>query len=55
MEKLQYEFCYLRHQGLALDLRIIGRTVRSVMAAGWWPMSSRLSAARVPSVVISRC
>lgn len=31
LEKLQYEFYYLRHQGLALDLRIIGRTVRSVI------------------------
>ena len=31
IEKLQYEFYYLRHQGLALDLRIIGRTVRSVI------------------------
>ena len=31
MEKLQYEFYYLRHQGLALDLRIIGRTIRSVV------------------------
>jgi lipopolysaccharide/colanic/teichoic acid biosynthesis glycosyltransferase len=31
LEKLQYEFFYLRHQGLALDLRIIGRTVRSVV------------------------
>jgi lipopolysaccharide/colanic/teichoic acid biosynthesis glycosyltransferase len=31
LEKLQYEFFYLRHQGLALDLRVIGRTVRSVM------------------------
>jgi lipopolysaccharide/colanic/teichoic acid biosynthesis glycosyltransferase len=30
LEKLQYEFYYLRHQGLALDLRIIGRTLRSV-------------------------
>ena len=30
LEKLQYEFWYLRHQSLALDLRIIGRTVRSV-------------------------
>ena len=29
MEKLQYEFWYLRHQGLTLDLRILGRTVRS--------------------------
>ncbi|MEA2843880.1 MAG: hypothetical protein QOJ69_1551 [Actinomycetota bacterium] len=31
LEKLQYEFYYLRHQGLGLDLRIIGRTVRSVI------------------------
>ena len=31
MEKLQYEFWYLRHQGLALDLRILGRTVRSLV------------------------
>jgi lipopolysaccharide/colanic/teichoic acid biosynthesis glycosyltransferase len=31
MEKLQYEFFYLRHQSLALDLRILGRTVRSVI------------------------
>ncbi len=34
IEKLQYEFYYLRHQGLALDLRIIGRTVRSVVGRG---------------------
>jgi lipopolysaccharide/colanic/teichoic acid biosynthesis glycosyltransferase len=31
MEKLQYEFFYLRHQGLLLDFRIIGRTIRSVI------------------------
>ena len=31
LEKLQYEFFYLRHQGLALDVRIIGRTIRSVV------------------------
>lgn len=31
LEKLQYEFYYLRHQGLLLDLRIIGRTIRSVL------------------------
>jgi exopolysaccharide biosynthesis polyprenyl glycosylphosphotransferase len=31
LEKLQYEFYYLRHQSLALDLRIIGRTLRSVL------------------------
>jgi len=34
LEKLQYEFFYLRHQGLALDLRIIGRTIRSVLGRG---------------------
>jgi len=33
-EKLQYEFWYLRHQGLALDLRIVGRTLRSVLRGG---------------------
>ena len=31
LEKLQYEFWYLRHQRLAVDLRIIARTVRSVI------------------------
>ena len=31
LEKLQYEFYYLRHQSLALDLRITGRTLRSVL------------------------
>jgi lipopolysaccharide/colanic/teichoic acid biosynthesis glycosyltransferase len=31
MEKLQYEFYYLRHQSLTLDLRIIGRTIRHVL------------------------
>ena len=30
LEKLQYEFFYLRHQNLNLDLRIIGRTLRTV-------------------------
>ena len=30
MEKLQYEFFYLRHQSVRFDLRVIGRTVRSV-------------------------
>ncbi len=34
IEKLQYEFYYLRHQGLGLDLRIIGRTIRSVIGRG---------------------
>ena len=31
LEKLQYEFFYLRHQRIGLDARIIGRTVRSVL------------------------
>jgi len=31
LEKLQYDFFYLRNQGLALDFRIIGRTIRSVL------------------------
>ena len=31
LEKLQYEFYYLRHQGLRFDLRVIGRTVRSII------------------------
>ena len=31
LEKLQYEFWYLRHQSLRTDLRIIGRTIRSVL------------------------
>jgi lipopolysaccharide/colanic/teichoic acid biosynthesis glycosyltransferase len=30
-EKLQYDFYYLAHQSLALDLRILGRTLRSVV------------------------
>jgi lipopolysaccharide/colanic/teichoic acid biosynthesis glycosyltransferase len=31
LEKLQYEFYYLRRQSLGLDFRIIGRTIRSVL------------------------
>ena len=31
LEKLQYEFFYLRRQGLSLDARIVGRTIRSVV------------------------
>jgi lipopolysaccharide/colanic/teichoic acid biosynthesis glycosyltransferase len=31
LQKLQYEFFYLRHQRLSLDLRIVARTVRSVL------------------------
>jgi lipopolysaccharide/colanic/teichoic acid biosynthesis glycosyltransferase len=30
LEKLQYEFFYLRHQNMAMDLRIVGRTLRSI-------------------------
>ena len=33
-EKLQYEFYYLRHQGVTLDLRIIVRTLRQVVGRG---------------------
>ena len=33
LEKLQYEFFYLRHQGLRFDLRVLGRTVRSVLGS----------------------
>ncbi|MDP8986773.1 MAG: sugar transferase [Actinomycetota bacterium] len=32
LEKLQYEFFYLRRQSLGFDLRVMGRTVRSVLA-----------------------
>ncbi|MFP5318095.1 MAG: sugar transferase [Acidimicrobiia bacterium] len=32
-EKLQYDLWYLRHQGLGTDLRIIGRTLRSVLGS----------------------
>ena len=31
LQKLQYEFYYLRHQGLALDARIMARTLRAVI------------------------
>ncbi|HWH34591.1 MAG TPA: sugar transferase [Acidimicrobiales bacterium] len=31
LEKLQYEFYYLRRQSLGFDLRVMGRTVRSVL------------------------
>lgn len=31
LEKLQYEFFYLRHQNLLLDLRTVVRTIRSVI------------------------
>jgi lipopolysaccharide/colanic/teichoic acid biosynthesis glycosyltransferase len=32
IEKLQYEFYYLRRQSLALDARIVARTLRAVMS-----------------------
>lgn len=32
LEKLQYEFYYLQHQSLLLDLRILGRTIRHLGA-----------------------
>jgi lipopolysaccharide/colanic/teichoic acid biosynthesis glycosyltransferase len=31
LEKLQYDFYYLRHQGFPLDLRIMARTLRSIV------------------------
>jgi len=31
LQKLQYDFYYLRHQSLMLDLRVLGRTLRSVL------------------------
>ena len=31
LEKLQYEFFYLRHQGPLLDVQIIGRTLRAMI------------------------
>lgn len=34
LEKLQYEFYYLRHQSLRLDLSIMVRTARKLFAAG---------------------
>lgn len=33
LEKLQYEFWYLRHQSLRTDARIIGRTIRSIVGS----------------------
>src|SRR4029078_3630163 len=42
LEKLQYEFWYLRHQSLALDLRIVGRTMLGILSGVWCstPISS---------------
>jgi len=33
LEKLQYEFWYLRHQSLRTDAKIIGRTARSILGS----------------------
>jgi lipopolysaccharide/colanic/teichoic acid biosynthesis glycosyltransferase len=33
LQKLQYEFFYLRRQSIALDIRIIGRTVRAIFGS----------------------
>jgi lipopolysaccharide/colanic/teichoic acid biosynthesis glycosyltransferase len=33
LEKLQYEFFYLRHQGPVLDARIVARTVKAMVRA----------------------
>ncbi len=34
LEKLQYEFFYLRHQGPMLDTRILARTLRQIFRLG---------------------
>jgi lipopolysaccharide/colanic/teichoic acid biosynthesis glycosyltransferase len=34
LEKLQYDFWYLRHQSLLIDLRIMGRTLRELAGRG---------------------
>jgi lipopolysaccharide/colanic/teichoic acid biosynthesis glycosyltransferase len=34
LEKLQYDFWYLRHQTLLIDLRIMGRTLRELAGRG---------------------
>ncbi len=34
LEKLQYEFFYLRRQSLAFDLQVMGHTVRNVLGQG---------------------
>ena len=33
LEKLQYEFFYLRHQSFVFDLKVLGRTIRSVLGS----------------------
>lgn len=34
LEKLQYDFYYLRHQSFGTDLRVMARTIRTVMGLG---------------------
>jgi lipopolysaccharide/colanic/teichoic acid biosynthesis glycosyltransferase len=34
LEKLQYEFYYLRRQALSIDLRILARTMRTIVPMG---------------------
>jgi lipopolysaccharide/colanic/teichoic acid biosynthesis glycosyltransferase len=34
LRKLQYDFYYLGHQHLSFDLRVIARTLRSLVNAG---------------------
>lgn len=33
LEKLQYEFFYLRHQSFGFDVKVLGRTIRSVLGS----------------------
>jgi lipopolysaccharide/colanic/teichoic acid biosynthesis glycosyltransferase len=33
-EKLQYDFFYIKHQSLRLDLKILGSTLRTILAGG---------------------
>ena len=34
LQKLQYDFYYLRHQGLPMDLRVVARSLRAVFSGG---------------------
>lgn len=34
LEKLQYDFHYLRRQSISFDLRIVARTARAVFGSG---------------------
>jgi lipopolysaccharide/colanic/teichoic acid biosynthesis glycosyltransferase len=33
LEKLQYDLHYIRHQSVTVDMKIVGRTIRSVLLA----------------------